>query len=285
MPENVNQGVTNTQTTEPNLDDIIKDITGNTGAPVQEPPKTEEPKPITVNLNGQQYQFKDEAELSTSLSQLVQNLQQPQQPTQYVSGKEDDLPKQPQWTEKDMQEYVRLMGTNPIEAQNYVDRKRFGADDPVGMLRQTVVENQKLQRALAAIQFRDAHANLPLSPQFAQVLESRRQQLGVPFTYEGLEASYWSLVGTGVLPPPQFPQQQQGQQQQPQPRQGFGGYQFGNQQPQYNAGPVNPPPSIPRTNTPEPDLDYQVASRFENMTKEDLAKVLAEYDNRMRQGR
>lgn len=257
------QGQPNAQPQEPDLNDIIKGISEGTGAPPAEPPK-EEPKPISVNLMGQQYQFKDEAELSAQLTQYVQGLQQQvqqvqQAPSNYVTGKEDDTPQGTKWTDDDMKEYVRLMGTNPIQAQNYLDKKRLGVEDPVSFIKQTAEENQRLNRSLAAIQFRDSHPDLQLSPQVAAALEQRRSQLGVPFTYNGLEASYWSLVGNRVLPPPQS----------------FTGAQP--QQPQFQR--PAPPPSVPRS-APEPSLDYDVADRFEQMSKDDLARVLTEYQMR-----
>ena len=239
---------------------------------IPQTPTPEPPKPITVNIMGQQVQFKDEAELSAQLTAyLQQQAQQPQAPQGYVTGKEDE-PQEPKWTEADMKEYVRLMGTNPMEAADYLDKKR---GIPRDTLQQTIEENQRLNRTLAAIQFRDTHPTLPFSPQLANALEQRRQQLGLPFTYEGLDASYWSLVGSGVLPPPQFPPQPQAPQ-------------FPQQSQMQQQPPANPyfnaPPPVPRGGTPQ-EVNPDLMARFENMSADQLARVLAEYEARTKQGR
>lgn len=260
-------------TTTPNVDDAeLKKLMDAANPPdpnaIPQPPP-DQPKPITVNVLGQQLQFKDEAELSAQLTAYIQQqAQQPQAPQGYVTGKEDE-PQEPKWTESDMKEYVRLMGTNPMEAADYLDKKR---GIPRDTLQQTIEENQRLNRTLAAIQFRDTHPALPFSPQLANALEQRRQQLGVPFTYEGLEASYWSLVGSGVLPPPQFqvpPQYPQQPQQPPQPP----------ASPYFNA-----PPPVPRGGAPA-EVNPDLMARFENMSADQLARVLAEYEARTKQGR
>lgn len=239
-----------------------------------------ESKPITLNVLGQTLQFQNEEELSQQLSAYLQQQaqQQPPPPQGYVSGREDEPPQPPAWTEADMKEYVRLMGTNPMEAADYLDKKRGISRETV---QQTIEENQRLNRTLAAIQFRDSHSYLPFSPQLANALEQRRQQLGVPFTYEGLEASYWSLVGSGVLPPPQYIQQPP----QPQPQPQYPGQPPA--QPQYQQPPMpsrfDAPPPVPRGVTQEVNPDLM--SRFENMSAEQLGRVLNEYEMRSKQGR
>lgn len=265
-------GLPNAQQQDPDLDNLINQVTQADSTTTTQPAPPE-PKPLTVNIMGRDMQFKDEADLGAQLTQYVQSLQQQAQsqpePKGHVSGKEDD--NQPdRWTEDDMKEYVRLMGTNPIHAQNFIDKRRFGTDDPMGLVRQLAEDNQRINRTLTAVQFKEAHPNLQMNPQVANMLEQRRLQLGVPFTYEGLEATYWSLVGVGALPAPPLPNQPQPPP--PQYQQQSGGYN------------PPPPPNVSRSG-PDANANWEMESRWEGMTPQQIAQVLTEYQNRTQRGR
>lgn len=225
---------------------------GQTGTPPAEP------KPIKVTIGGQEYQFKDESELSQALDRAFTQAPPPTTPAptktgSYVTGKEDDEPK---LDTQQYAEFVRLMGENPIKALDYVDQIRFGTN-----LKSVIEDTQAVRQTIAAYQFRDAHPECPFTPQTAQILEATRRQLGVPFSPEGLEASYWTAVGRGAIRPQTPPQSGQ-----PPQNQGYAQYGQGEQY-----GAVAPPPMVGRnTYQAPPDMNQ----RLEDMTKEQLADIL-----------
>lgn len=268
---------------------------GNAQEGTPQPAPQPAAQPITLNVNGQPVTFKDQADLEAQLNQFAAQYNQLQQqvstqPTPdprgtRVSGRDDD-----QGFSRD--EYIRLMNEDPLGASNYALSHLIfegKVDNPAEIIRETLIDNARIGRQLAAYQFRDIHSEVPLEdPRVGNTIETVRRQLNLPFTTEGLEAAYAYSVQKGHLPDFRLLQQAQQQQQQGQQgQQGQPGQQFQQPpQPQFQApvqnpggfqiSPQNPylqgPPSMTRSaSTPAlPVTEGQI----EDMSLDQLRKLM-----------
>lgn len=234
--------------------------------------------PITVNVQGQQVTFRDQADLEAQLNQTAQALrtqtppvaQPPQQDLGVhgarVSGKDNDT------DEFSPDKYIELMNKNPVDATNYaLSHLLFGGqvEDAGALIRESLIQSATQARQLAAYQFRDAHREVPIdNPQVGQTIDTVRKQLGLPFTDQGLDAAYTYAVSKGYLPNFAAAQQQQQQQQQPQFPQ-----QFQPQSPVAQQNPYLNAPPAPGRNTsgavPITEAD------LESMSVDQLKKLMS----------
>lgn len=253
--------------------------------------------PITVNIQGQPVTFRDQADLEAQLNATAAAIRQQAAAPAPVAApepsgsrvKDDDG-----GTAFSHEEYIRLMNKNPVEAQNYVlNHTLFDgkADNAAEVLRETMRQAAQANRQLAAFQFRAAHSEIPVdNPQVGGTIEQIRQNLGLPFDTQGLEAAYAYAVQKGVLPDfrqlaaAQYAQQQAhnaaGAPQQPQ-QQTWGGQNLYPQlpgQPQYNTPapvPQNPYLSAPPVAGRSQQITTPVTvDDLDNMSSEQLAALL-----------
>lgn len=101
--------------------------------------------------------------------------------------------------------YYKLLNEDPIEAQNYIDRYRFGVENPVeafNYMRQAVDEVK--QQSVGA-QFLQQHAeDFPATQEAAKLLRQKTEELikeGHPFGLRTLNLAYDDLVDSGALKP------------------------------------------------------------------------------------
>lgn len=253
---------------------------GQSGVPAQPAPQ-----PITVNIQGQPVTFRDQADLEAQLNATAEALRQQQAavpppapaPVPQGSRVTDD---EDSGFKND--EYIRLMNEDPLKATRYaMNHLIFGGrvDNPEEVLREMLVQQAATRRQLATYQFREAHREIPLEdPRVLNTLEQVRNQLNLPFSPEGLEASYALAVQKGMLPDFRQivanQQQQQGQQQPqnpyaPPPVYGAQGY-SPTPQPQQNPY-LQAPPSVGRS---AQFSNPVTADDIENMSADQLASLL-----------
>src|ERR1039457_6950317 len=173
------------------------------------------PQPLSLNLAGQNFQFRDQAELEASLNQFLGTVseqqrnsaealkvQQQQEKQNFATGDET-----PAWNTN---EFVEKMTKDPRQALSYgLNHLLFDGKSPdaVADIRRTFDENEKVKQSLSAYQFKDAHPEFRANPQVVAQLDKLRSDMGLPFDYNGLEAAYLMGINRGVLP--NFPAQYQ----------------------------------------------------------------------------
>jgi len=177
---------------------------GSEGVPAAPAPQSQA---ITVNIGGKPVTFRDQADLEAQLNSTaaaIQQLQaQSQQPTDNPQGSRvtDDEGTRDKFSND---EYIRLMNEDPRKATNYVlSHELFGGqvEDATSVIRESLIETAKVNRKLAAYEFKDAHREVPVEdPRVGNVIENVRKQLGMSFTAEGLEAAYAFSIQKGYLP-------------------------------------------------------------------------------------
>lgn len=237
-------------------------------------------EPISLNIGGQTYNFDTKADMEAAIGKTFQTfrneLEKAKTPIEegkggYVSGKESD------GADKFSQDkYIELMGKDALEAQRYVQDHIYGIPDSSNFIKGQLQEAATLKATVSAYQFRELHPEFPMTPEATKIVDGIRRELNLPFTLQGLEASYGvaqtrgvvpspqllayqkDLISKGILPDPNNQQQEQTQQQnftRPNPS-GLG---------------FQPPPSIGRT-TSVPGAD--MAQVAENMSLEQLEAAL-----------
>jgi len=163
--------------------------------------------PIPVDLgNGQVLQFNSPEELSASMRQalaqvnqevagmrqkLAQYETQPpvqqQQIGQYVTRDEPDTPR------FDFNTFVSKMKDNPIEGLDYADQFRKKPYE------QDLEELKSLKQENEVGKFLAAHPEWQ-GGQYAHILNSTREELGLPVTKVGLEAALAHATQTNRIP-------------------------------------------------------------------------------------
>lgn len=101
-------------------------------------------------------------------------------------------------------EYYRLLNEDPLEAQNYLDRQRFGTEDPVGAFNQMQEKVQAMYQQSLTAQFWAAHPEFPGGKDAARQMTQRVQEMtnnGHPLSGETMEMAYNQLVREEVIKP------------------------------------------------------------------------------------
>jgi hypothetical protein len=199
------------------------------------------PSPLKLNLGGQEITFNSQSELELALNQTLTHynnqIQALSNPTPANQVTDDDGPS------FDQEKYISLMKENPVEAADYVDNFRYFGGKATGPVRdqikQVLATAEANQQLMQTYQFRAAHPEFQGDQRIAQTIDQVRNQLGLPWTADGLEAAYLVAQHRNMVPrfeasqqapPPvggQFPQQNQyfgnggPQQQYPQQYQNF----------------------------------------------------------------
>ena len=223
---------------------------------------THQPEPLDLTIGGTKYTYGSKAELesamnnfvgavSTKMQDLESKANAPVQPAEgsFVTGNEAQDP-------FDEKEFVERMTKSPKDGLDYwLNQRVFDgkSEDPVADIKRNMTETELTKRTIAAYQFKENHAEFPGGPQAAQVIEKFRQDLNLPYDYNGIEAAYLMAINRGALPNyPQLAAQQQWQQQQAQQQnlnQGYGYEQANAFRPQDSPNPyLNAPPGVNRNN-------------------------------------
>jgi len=271
--------------------EVLRETPGEGGDPIPQP-QVPAASPITLNIQGQPVTFRDQADLEAQLNATAIALRQAQaQPVQPVSQPTAAAQGSRVTNDDDSgfsnDEYIRLMNEDPRKATKYVmSHALFNGqvEDPMEVIRESLVNQAATNRKLAAYQFRDSHREVPLEdPRVANTIEGIREQLNLPFTEQGLEAAYAYAIQKNQLPNFRAIAESQRQQQE-QPQQ-YGQYPAQSQynpynQPQYSQTPQNPylqAPPAPGRSSP---INSPVSEdQIENMSTEQLASLLNKLSN------
>lgn len=257
--------------------------------------------PININLGGQTYTFQNVEQLNAALNQMVDAYQQELAKLQEagrvsgrVAGEQVTGDAPPPF---DMKKYAELMAQNPIEAQDYLDSYRFfggTVSKPSEYIRERLAAADRAEKVLAAYQFRNLHPELNFLPgeQAAAVINRMREEVGLPWTVEGLEAAYALAQKRGLLPTREQIQAYLAQQQAATPAQpstsspapGFqdfsqmpAGQQLSlfNNQPAFNSSPAAPP-TVGRSAAPQnPGIPLE---DLDKLSTEQIAEILRRAD-------
>ena len=162
--------------------------------------------PITVNIQGKQVTFQNQADLeaqlnatAVSLSAERAALQSAPQPAAQGGRVRDDN-ETPSFSND---EFIKRMNEDPKTAINYaLNHMMFDGqvDDAAALIRDTMINQAAQAKQISTYQFKDAYREVPLEdPRVNTVLEATRKELGLPFSDKGLEAAYIYSVGKGRL--------------------------------------------------------------------------------------
>lgn len=141
--------------------------------------KTEETKEIpssslTLNIAGKEMTFKDATEASAVLTSVYEQQSRPQPtPGKTVTSDTDNG-----WTPEDQEKYVAMLVKNPMQAQEYIDEKRFGVKNPTEVWKQNMQTVQSMATQMTIDQFVASHKDYHVSPENAQAMQNVLSELG-----------------------------------------------------------------------------------------------------------
>jgi hypothetical protein len=111
--------------------------------------------------------------------------------------------------------YFRLVGEDPISAQNYLDAARFGIGDPnqvPGYFQGTFQKVSNLEQSTLAATFVNSHPDFPGGNDNAQQLTKevmRLQQAGHPVNMDTMDLAWRNCVENETIKPIEPPQEQE----------------------------------------------------------------------------
>lgn len=241
----------------------------------QQTSNTQQNSQLELNLLGQKFTFKDQAEMEAALAQtfsktaaenevLRQQLAKvdPKQ-NLYVSGKEKE-------EEFNQDHYIELMGKGSkgiLEATNYaLNHTVFGGKEKNAseVLRNTVANAAKQDATIALYQFRERHPEFQINSETTKIIDGLRNELNQPFSLTGLESAYGVAQARGLMPSPSLLAYQK------QLQEAGLQTQLPTNSQQTNLG-FQPPPVVSRQTQ---DKGFDLAQQAESMTLEQLERAL-----------
>jgi hypothetical protein len=192
--------------------ETLQEMNGGQAAP---PPAQSAPEPMKVNIAGQEYEFKDAAELGQKMTEFVhraQQMAQPPAPQQIPQAtvKGNDAP------DFDYEHYSTLVTKDVPKGLEYGFKAAFGVD--ANQLKEKLAKIDELNNTLAVYQFRDRHPELAkMDPSAGQAIDHVRRTLNLPFNAEGLDAAYYYAQQRGMIKAPvqEIPQEKAPEQKTP----------------------------------------------------------------------
>lgn len=157
---------------------------------------------IEVPIEGQSLKFKDTAEIGAKLQELAKNYQtilseNAALKAQTAAVNQTQPATKPKDTAKfsneEFSKYIQEGDTGVAKALNYAMNHMFfdgNVTDAAKTISTLLQQSAATAADLTVLRFKDAHPDLPRNAETGQVLEQVRQRYGLPFTTDGLEASY-----------------------------------------------------------------------------------------------
>lgn len=165
------------------------------------------PTPLTLTIAGKEMTFKDAAEASSVLTSVYQ--QQTAPPAQTVGRTVTNDTDNAGWTPEDQTRYVDMLVKNPLQAQEYIDEKRFGVKNPTEVMKQNMAAVQSMATQMTIDQFVASHKDYHVSPENAQAMQGVLAELGggkPVINPMALEAAYAIADKRGLIKRPEAQQ-------------------------------------------------------------------------------
>lgn len=191
--------------------DVVQNVvkqTSSSGNGNPNPTSAVQAGPLSLNIGGQTFNYNSKDELEASLNAFMQKTgetlqtlqaqaEQANQPQVENTVTGDDAP---QWSD---QEFIDRMTQSPQEGLRYAFNQMFfdgKSQDPVDDMRRALHETELTKRSIAAYQFKENHPEFPGGQKAAEAIDNIRQQMNLPYDYNGLEAAYLIGIQRGALP-------------------------------------------------------------------------------------
>lgn len=171
-------------------------------------------QPIEVDVAGHKLKFDDNKQLSQRLTEIVNNFQLSQRELQELRARVSQQPvAQPDANAKvnpkefSNEQFSTLLqsGDNGVAAAlNYAMNHMFfngSVPDAAKTISALLQQSAATAQDLTVLRFKDAHPELPRTAETGQTLETIRNKYNLPFTPEGLEASYALAKHLGAIQP------------------------------------------------------------------------------------
>lgn len=177
------------------------------------------PQPIEVDVAGHKLKFDDNKQLSQRLTEIVTNYNATQQELQALRSRQTQAPPaastQPPQQGFSNDQFSQLLQSGEkgvAEALNYAMSHMFfdgKVPDAAKTIAALLQQSAATAQDLTVLRFKDAHPELPRTAETGTILESIRNKYNLPFTPEGLEASYALAKHHGALQPQFVPESNQ----------------------------------------------------------------------------
>jgi hypothetical protein len=106
----------------------------------------------------------------------------------------------------DRDHYFTLMESDPVKAAKYMDKHRFGVDNPEELFQSMTVEQKKQQLVDETARFYNTPAGKAFAkvetPELGQLLVSHVREQDLPITANNLRAAYYELWESEKIPAP-----------------------------------------------------------------------------------
>lgn len=182
------------------------------------------PAPIKVKMGDEELTFANPEELSKGLTAAQQSYLTSQQRIKELEAQYQELANSRATAGRhvtgdegpsfDTNEFITQLGKDPLAALDHaLNHMLFEGkvEKASTVLREGLVRGAQAERKLVATQYAGLHPDIIANAQLAQVVENTRQQLGLSFDLNGLEAATAFAQQRGLIPASNPQQQQQPQ--------------------------------------------------------------------------
>ncbi len=168
-------------------------------------PQEVNPEPIVLNIGGQQMTFKNQDEASAQLTSLY--AQKPNQVTERpLPGQQVTDDTNNAWSPTKHAQWVDLMVTNPLAAQEMLDEQRYGVKNPTEVIKQQMAAVQEIAQQMTIDQFVSQHKDYVVSEENAKAMQGVLTELGggrPAVSKMALEAAYAIADKRGLIKRPE----------------------------------------------------------------------------------
>lgn len=106
--------------------------------------------------------------------------------------------------EFDKNHYYKLLNEDPIQADVYLDKHKYGVEDPVQRFNEVATKTDELYQQYLTAAFWQRHQDFPGGSEAAQKMTERVAELtrsGIPLTHDTMDLAYQRLVSEGTIKP------------------------------------------------------------------------------------
>lgn len=160
------------------------------------------PDPITLDIGGQKYTFKDQEELNANISSAFKNLTE--QNATLMAQLEEQVRQQTQNQDStdspkvDYDKFASLIQKDPTAAFDYIDEIRYGPNKVPPAVSTLAEQLQQTQRQLDVYAFLNNHPEYQNTDKNAAALKSVMDNLSLNPDLRGLEVAYRTAKAYGI---------------------------------------------------------------------------------------